>query len=199
MVPMLGRTLTLSLLVPLGAQAVFAQAPAPAPAAKPLAPLGATAPLAKTAPLAVEEPRDVIAALYRLETAELGKENGDSPFFSKAARRTFFTKSFDLLITTSEAEAAKDGGAFIDFDPIASSNDPEVKTVTLKTDLVEMDKAVVSASFSNHGQPIVVAYDFMKEGAVWKIDDIKGTTEKEAWSVRKILDETGAAPTKLPK
>ena len=116
----------------------------------------------------------------------------------RATREKYFSKSFDLLITTSETKAAHDGAAVLDFDPISASQDAELKKVTLKTDLLELGKAVVSASFENYGQPTVVTYDFVKEDGLWKVDDIKGTTEKEAWSVRKILKKNGEAPTKLP-
>ena len=70
--------------------------------------------------------------------------------------------------------------------------------MTLKTDMIEPGKAVVSASFRNHRQPTVVTYDFVRDDGVWKINDIKGTTEKEAWSVRKILRTAGKEPSALP-
>jgi hypothetical protein len=43
-----------------------------------------------------------------------------------------------------------------------------------------------------------VTYDFVESDGEWRINDIKGTTEKEAWSVRKILKATGKEPTALP-
>ena len=70
--------------------------------------------------------------------------------------------------------------------------------MTLKTDVIELNKAVVSATFLNHKQATVVTYDFVREGGEWKINDIKGTTEKEAWSVRKILTTSAKEPTTLP-
>jgi hypothetical protein len=152
----------------------------------------------KAAPLAVEEPRDVVATLYRLAAVELKKPKGVSPFYSRAAREKYFSKGFDLLITNAETKAAHEGDAFLDFDPISASQDAELQKVTLKTDMLELSKAVVSASFSNHGQPTVVSYDFVKEEDGWKVNDIKGTTEKEAWSVRKILKAGAPQPKALP-
>ncbi len=165
--------------------------------AKPLAPLGA-APATKAAPLAVEEPRDVVAAIYRLAAGDLKKKDPTSPFFDRAVREKYFSKAFDLLVTTSETKAAHDGDASLDFDPVSASQDAELQKVTLKTDILELGKATVSASFTNHGQPTVVTYDFLRQDDAWKIDDIKGTTEKEAWSVRKILKASGRAPKALP-
>ena len=153
-------------------------------------------PAAKVAPVTVEEPRDVVAAIYKLAAAQAKKDT--SPFFDRAARAKYFSKGFDLLVTTRETKAAHDGDAALDFDPVSASQDAEIQKVTLKTDVLEQAKAVVSATFLNHKQPTVVTYDFIREGGEWKVNDIKGTTEKEAWSVRKILKADAAEPTTLP-
>lgn len=155
-------------------------------------------PATKGAPVVVQEPRDVVDAIYRLAALDLKKAAPTSPFYSRETRAKYFSKGFDLLITSAETKAAHDGDAILDFDPISASQDAELKKVTLKTDVIELGKAVVSASFSNHGQPTVVTYDFVKDDGDWKIDDIKGTTEKEAWSVRKILKASGKPPKELP-
>jgi hypothetical protein len=198
---MIGRNASISLTICLfittaGARADTAK-PGVAPAATPAAKTP-TAPAATT-PIAVEEPRDVVAAIYKLTVADLKKKpDGASPFFDRASRKKFFSKAFDALITTSEEAAARDKAAMIDFDPITASQDPEVQKVTLKTDVLELGKATVSASFVNRGQATVVSYDFIKQDGDWRVDDIKGTTEKEAWSVRKILKQTGTPPKALP-
>ena len=64
--------------------------------------------------------------------------------------------------------------------------------------MLELGKATVSASFTNHGEATVVTYDFIRQDDGWRINDVKGTTNKEAWSVRKILAASGRAPTELP-
>ena len=161
---------------------------------------------AQAAPVTVEEPRDIVAAIYRLAATQAKKDT--SPFFDRRARERYFSKSFDLLVTTHETRAAHDakgdgskgngGDAGLGFDPVSASPDAEIQKVTLKTDVVEQGKAVVSATFLNHEQPTVVTYDFVREDGEWKVNDIKGTTEKEAWSVRKILKAGAAEPTTLP-
>ena len=152
---------------------------------------------AVAAPVAVEEPRDIVAALYKRAALDVKKDKVSS-FDNRDTRAKYFSKSFDLLVTSAETKAAHDGTSTLDFDPISASQDAELQKVTLKTDVLELGKAVVSASFSNHGQPTVVTYDFVKDEGAWKINDIKGTTEKEAWSVRKILTASGKPPQKLP-
>ena len=153
---------------------------------------------AKMAPVAAEEPRDVVDTLYKTAIAELKKTKGTSPFYNRTVREKYFSKNFDLLITAAETKAAHAGDAILDFDPISAAQDAEMQKVTLKTDVLEPGKAVVSAAFLNHKQPTVVTYDFVQEDGSWRVNDIKGTTEKEAWSVRKILRTSGKQPTALP-
>ena len=157
-----------------------------------------TASVSKSAPVAVEEPRDIVAALYKLAAADAKKSSPTSPFFDRKTREKYFSKSFDVLISDAETKAAHDHDALLDFDPISASQDAEIQKVTLKTDVIEPGKAVVTATFLNHKQATIVTYDFVQTGGEWKINDIKGTTEKEAWSVRKILKATGKEPTALP-
>lgn len=172
--------------------ALFAAAPAHAQS-----PVTTAAPATKTAPAVVQEPRDIVDAIYKTAAVDVRKA-GQSPFESRTVREKYFSKGFDVAITAAETRAAHEGDALLGFDPISASPGAELKKVTLKTDLLELGKAVVSASFLNHGQPTVVSYDFVKDEGGWKIDDIKGTTEKEAWSVRKILKNPAREPTQLP-
>ncbi len=168
----------------------------------PAGPAAAQTAAAKAAPVTVEEPRDVVAAIYKLAAAQAKRDT--SPFFDRKAREKYFSKGFDLLVTAHETKAAHEskgsdeGGAGLSFDPVSASPDAEIQKVTLKTDVIEANKAVVSATFLNHGQPTVVTYDFIREDGGWKVNDIKGTTEKEAGAVRKSLKAGAAEPTTLP-
>ena len=178
--------LLLCALVAAGACAASAQVAAPTTAAP-----------TKTAPAVVVEPRDIIDALYKIAVVSLRKR-GESPFEDPAIRARYFSKSFDVAITAAETKAAHDKDVFLGFDPISASQDAELQKVTIKTGVLEPGKASVAASFVNRGQPTVVTYDFVKDDGAWKIDDIKGTTEKEAWSVRKILRNPAREPKALP-
>ena len=180
---MSGR-LALALVLPIAVSLIDASAHAQS-AAK-------VSPATKTAPAVVEEPRDIVDAIYKTAAIDVRKA-GQSPFDSRTFREKYFSKGFDVAITAAETRAAHEGDSVLAFDPISASPDAELKKVTLKTDPLELGKAVVSASFLNHGQPTVVSYDFVKDEGTWKIDDIKGTTEKEAWSVRKILKNRPAS------
>ena len=151
----------------------------------------------KTTPAVVVEPRDIVDAIYKSAVSTLRKR-GESPFQDAAIRAKYFSKSFDVAITAAETKAAHDKDVVLDFDPISASQDAELQKVTIKTGVLEPGKASVAASFTNRGLPTVVTYDFVKEEGAWKVDDIKGTTEKEAWSVRKILHNSAREPKQLP-
>ena len=157
-----------------------------------------TASASKVAPVVVEEPRDIVAAIYKLAAADAKKSEPTSPFFDRKTREKYFSKAFDVLISDAETKAVHDQANLLDFDPISASQDAEIQKVTLKTNVIEPGKAVVTATFLNHKQPTIVTYDFVQTDGQWKINDIKGTTEQEAWSVRKILKATGKEPTALP-
>ena len=177
-----------------------AAAPASAQVAAPVAPTAVVptnAAPTKTTPAVVVEPRDIVDAIYK-SAAVILRKRGESPFQNPAIRAKYFSKSFDVAITGAETKAAHDKDVALSFDPISASQDAELQKVTIKTDVLELGKAVVSASFLNHGQSTVVSYDFLKEEGAWKVDDIKGTTEKEAWSVRKILHNPAREPKALP-
>ena len=150
-----------------------------------------------TTPAIVVEPRDIVDAIYRSAVLTVRKK-GESPIEDPAIRAKYFSKSFDVALTAAETRAAHDKKTVFDFDPISAAQDAELQKVTIKTGVLELGKASVSASFSNHGQATIVSYDFVKEDGAWKVDDIKGTTEKEAWSVRKILRNPAREPKALP-
>ena len=79
----------------------------------------------------------------------------------------------------------------IDFDPVTSSQDPHVRFFDVKTEKQDDTTATVAASFGVHRKepPLVVRYDFVREGNQWKIDNIHGDVKKKPWSVREILTE----------
>ena len=84
----------------------------------------------------------------------------------------------------------------MDFDPVTNSQDPEVKSFKVTSDKLEADKAALSVTMTSHREPRkdsaddTVHYDFVREGGVWKIDDIKGSVDGEAWSIRAMLEES---------
>ncbi len=79
----------------------------------------------------------------------------------------------------------------IEFDPITNSQDPHVRFFDVKTEKQDDTTATVAASFGVQRKepPLVVRYDFVREGNQWKIDDIRGEVEKKPLVSPEILTE----------
>ena len=73
-----------------------------------------------------------------------------------------------------------------------------MKSFKVASDKMEADKAALSVTMTNNSnmEPRKVAaddtvhYEFVREAGAWKIDDIKGTTDGEAWSIRAMLQDS---------
>lgn len=86
---------------------------------------------------------------------------------------------------TPEGEVGK-----IDWDVFVDGQDWEISE--LKIALVEEkgDRANVSASFLNLGEPREMLFDLVREGGQWKVDDVQSLKPGGRWTMSKIL--TGA-------
>jgi hypothetical protein len=81
----------------------------------------------------------------------------------------------------------------VDFDPVTNSQDPDVKSFKVVVEKQEADKAVIAVTVDSHRGPPAkptgqtIRYDFVREPGGWKIDEIKGALDGEAWSLRAII------------
>lgn len=69
-----------------------------------------------------------------------------------------------------------------------------MKSFRVDAEQTEADKATLAVTITgrrNDRKPAdqIVRYDFVREANSWKIDDIKGSSEGEAWSVRRMLTD----------
>jgi hypothetical protein len=60
---------------------------------------------------------------------------------------------------------------------------------------LDADKAIIAVTIAGRtvrAKPSddVVRYNFVRDDSKWKIDDISGTIDGEAWSIRDILKES---------
>ena len=59
----------------------------------------------------------------------------------------------------------------------------------------EADKAVIAVMIDSHQGPPpkpadrIIRYEFVREAGGWKIDEIKGAVDGEAWSLRAIITD----------
>ena len=150
-----------------------------------------------TAPLSAQtarEPEAIVKPLY-----ESTMKDPARPGFGSKADRKLLTKSLDTLWKRADKKVnptGRDLGA-IEFDVISNSQDPSIKSFSLKTESRDEQRATVAATFTSvydgapRGQKVLVQvarYDFLRENGAWKIDDVRLTIEGKPWALRAHLE-----------
>jgi Protein of unknown function (DUF3828) len=141
------------------------------------------------------DPVAIVTAIYT--RAAKGKGNGGGAFIieNDAAKARYLSKSLVELWARADAHTQKGDIGPIDFDPVTNSQDPDVKSFKVVPEKLEADKAVIAATITGktaRAKPSdeIVRYNFVRDDGKWKIDDISGTMDGEAWSIRDILAES---------
>jgi hypothetical protein len=141
------------------------------------------------------DPVAILTAIYN--HAAKGKGDGGAAFVTenKAAKANYLSKSLIALWAKADAHTPKGDVGPVDFDPITNAQEPDVKSFKITADEVEADKAAIAVTITGHSPrktpaDEVVRYDFVRESGSWKIDDIKGSADGEAWSIRGMLEES---------
>jgi hypothetical protein len=141
------------------------------------------------------DPVAILTAIYA--RAAKGKGNGGGAFIieNDAAKAKYLSKSLVALWARADAHTPKGDIGPIDFDPVTNSQDPEVKSFKVVAEKLEADKAVIAVTITGRtarAKPSdeIVRYNFVRDDGKWKIDDISGTGDGEAWSIRGLLSES---------
>jgi hypothetical protein len=149
--------------------------------------------LAQTA--ASSDPAAILNAIYT--RAAKGKGDGGGAFIieNKAAKAKYLSKSLNALWAKADAHTPKGDVGPVDFDPVTNSQEPDVKSFKVETEKLDADKAALAVTMTGHRndrKPAdrVVRYEFVREANSWRIDDIKGSSDGEAWSIRKMLTDS---------
>lgn len=141
------------------------------------------------------DPVGILTAIYT--RAAKGKGDGGGAFIieTKAAKAKYLSKSLVALWAKADAHTPKGDVGPVDFDPVTNSQDPDVASFKVAPEKLEADRATVAVTLTGHRQDRkpgdeVVRYEMVREGNAWKIDDIKGSADGEAWSVRAMLADS---------
>ncbi|MCK1517414.1 DUF3828 domain-containing protein [Bradyrhizobium sp. 190] len=157
---------------------------------------GTAAVLAVTLPhpaFAADDPAGILTAIYT--RVAKGKGGGAFVIQTKAAKAKYLSKSLIGLWAKADARTRKGDGGPVGFDPVTNSQDPDVKSFKVAAEKQEADKAVIAVTIDSHQRlrPKVadqtIRYDFVREPGGWKIDEIKGAVDGEAWSLRAIITD----------
>ena len=141
------------------------------------------------------DPVEIINAIYT--RAAKGKGDGGGAFIieNKAAKAKYLSRSLVTLWAKADANTPKGDVGPIDFDPVTNSQEPDVKSFKVVAEKLEADKAVIAVTITGRtarAKPAdeIVRYNFVRDDGKWKIDDISGALDGEAWSIRDILSES---------
>lgn len=149
---------------------------------------------------ASEDPIAILKAIYA--RAAKGKGDGGAAFVieTKAAKAKYLSKSLIELWAKADAKTPKGDVGPVDFDPVTNSQEPDVKSFTVASEKLEADTAVIAVTIAgriSRAKPAdnTIRYNYVREDGKWKIDDISGTSDGEAWSIRDMLRESLKANT----
>src|ERR1700726_4792868 len=150
---------------------------------------------ARAEPSPASDPVAIVTAIYI--RAAKGKGDGGGAFVieNKAAKAKYLSKSLVDLWAKADANTPKGDVGPIDFDPVTNSQEPDVKSFKAVAEQRDADKAVIAVTITGRtarAKPSddIVRYNFVRDDGKWKIDDISGTIDGEAWSIRDLLSES---------
>lgn len=152
-----------------------------------------TVPAAALAQAPKQKSGDPAALLTRLYKAA-AKDNAGGAFVNNAKERAkYLSTSFAALWTKAEAKVPDGEIGPIDFDPVSNSQDPDIKSFVIKTEQQDDMRATLAVALIGSqrrkvGADSVIRYDLVRDGASWRIDDIRGSVEGQPWSVRQMLE-----------
>ena len=142
------------------------------------------------------DPVAILTAIYT--RAAKGKGDGGGAFVieNKAAKAKYLSKSLIALWAKADAHTPKGDVGPVDFDPVTNSQEPDVKSFTAVVEKQDATSAVIAVTITGHGKPPtkpadgIIRYNFVRDGTQWKIDDISGASDGEAWSIRGMLKDS---------
>jgi hypothetical protein len=157
---------------------------------------GALSRRAFAAPPSANDPVAIVTAIYARAARGKGDAGGGFVIENKAAKAKYLSKSLISLWAQADAHTPKGDVGPVDFDPVTNSQEPDVKSFKVLAEKVEADKAVIAITIAGRGAPRVhsvddtIRYNFVREAGQWKIDDISGASDGEAWSIRQMLTDS---------
>jgi hypothetical protein len=148
------------------------------------------------APSAPNDPVAIVTAIYTRAAKGNGDGGGAFVIENKAAKANYLSKSLVALWAKADAHTPKGDVGPVDFDPVTNSQEPDVKSFTVTMEKREADKAIIAVTLASRGAPRAkpadntIRYNFVHDDGQWRIDDISGTSDGEAWSIRGMLADS---------
>jgi hypothetical protein len=151
---------------------------------------------ALAAPPSPADPAGIITTIYA--RAAKGKGDGGGAFIieNTAAKAKYLSKSLMELWAKADAHTPKGDVGPVDFDPVTNSQEPDVKAFEVTVEKQDAAKAAISVVITGRNAPArkpadqTIRYAFVRDANGWKIDDIKGASDGEPWSIRDMLTDS---------
>ena len=148
---------------------------------------------AAAAPPSLNDPVAIISAIYTRAARGKGDSGGAFVIENKAAKAKYLSKALVDLWAKADAHTPKGDVGPVDFDPVTNSQEPDVKSFKVVAERPEAERSVIAVTITGRNTPPrkpadrTVRYDFVRDAGEWKIDDIKGASDGEPWSIRDML------------
>ena len=137
---------------------------------------------------AADDPAALITAIYNRAAAGKGDSGGQFMWLRARSRPRWLSAPLIKLWAEADSKVEKGDMGPPGFDPVSNSQDPLVRTPTVKVEKQDGQSATVAATFRSHNaKSITVRYDLVRERGAWKIDDIRGDVDGQEWAMRKML------------
>ena len=75
----------------------------------------------------------------------------------------------------------------IDFDPLINAQDYDIVGLAVGDPAINGDQAVVTATFTNLGEPQEIRFTLVRRAEGWKIDDIESLAGAYQWRLSELL------------
>jgi hypothetical protein len=133
------------------------------------------------------DPRAPVAALYAIE------KSGRPTLTTPTERAAALTRGLSAMWDKAEALARRGGDVAIDFDVVTNSQGAEVKSYALAVGRRDATHATVVATIDpgdwlrRSPRENVITFSLVRQVGRWRIDDVSGIAEPNAWSLRDML------------
>ena len=126
------------------------------------------------------DPGALVSAIYA--TFQPGTPKGDPAVYYSARLKLISEEAAAGAIFASDA--AMSGSQFTPdpvFNPFLPDDNALLFDLAIGTPQLLDDRAIVSVSFHNFDQPHLLALSLIREGGVWKVDDVASLGSETPW------------------
>lgn len=97
-----------------------------------------------------------------------------STYQAGTLKPALLSHSLSALMRADQKCAQKHGVCQLDFDPLYDSQDPEIERIEYRC----QKNQVIATLFAPNDKPKPIAFAFIRENGVWKIDDLYYTQQR---------------------